>query len=118
MIVHQLIMKDNYSWKSILNLSLRHFGMLLQIINFFLISKFDPILLKILGFPSSSVGKDSACSAGDPGSISGSGSFAGKGRRDRLLTPVSLGFPFNAAVKECTCKVGRPGSNPWVGKTP
>ena len=31
MIVYQLIMKDNNSWKSILNLSLKHFGMLLQL---------------------------------------------------------------------------------------
>ena len=31
------------------------------------------------GFPDSSVGKESACSAGDPGSISGSGRSAGEG---------------------------------------
>ena len=30
------------------------------------------------GFPDSSVGKESACSAGDPGSIAGSGRFAGE----------------------------------------
>ena len=33
----------------------------------------------IKGFPGSSVGKESACSAGDPGSIPGSGRFAGEG---------------------------------------
>ena len=32
-----------------------------------------------MGFPDSSVGKESACSAGDPGSIPGSGRFAGEG---------------------------------------
>ena len=31
------------------------------------------------GFPDSSVGKESACSAGDPGSIAGSGRSAGEG---------------------------------------
>ena len=32
------------------------------------------------GFPDSSVGKESACSAGDPGSIPGSGRSTGKGK--------------------------------------
>ena len=32
-----------------------------------------------MGFPDSSVGKESACSAGDSGSIPGSGRSAGKG---------------------------------------
>ena len=32
-----------------------------------------------VGFPHSSVGKESACNAGDPGSISGSGRFPGEG---------------------------------------
>ena len=32
-----------------------------------------------MGFPDSSVGKESACSAGDPGSIPGSGRSAGEG---------------------------------------
>ena len=30
--------------------------------------------MTIMGFPDSSVGKESACNAGDPGSIPGSGS--------------------------------------------
>ena len=33
-----------------------------------------------LGFPESSVGKESACNAGDPGSISGSGISPGEGK--------------------------------------
>ena len=37
------------------------------------------ILYTILNFPDSSVGKESAYNAGDPGSIPGSGKFAGKG---------------------------------------
>ena len=38
------------------------------------------------GFPGSSVGKESACSAGDPGSIPGSGRSAGEGKG----TPSSI----------------------------
>ena len=37
------------------------------------------ILFKKWGFPHSSVGKDSTCNAGDPGSIPGSGGSAGGG---------------------------------------
>ena len=33
----------------------------------------------MLGFPGSSAGKESACNAGDPGSVLGSGSFPGEG---------------------------------------
>ena len=36
-------------------------------------------LLLILGFPSSSIGKEFACNAGDSGSIPGSGRSAGEG---------------------------------------
>ena len=32
-----------------------------------------------MGFPVGSVGKESACNTGDPGSIPGSGRFAGEG---------------------------------------
>ena len=39
-----------------------------------------------MGFPSSSVGEESARNAGDPSSIPGSGRSAGE--RDRLLTPI------------------------------
>ena len=34
----------------------------------------------IVGFPDSSVGKESACNAGDPGSIPGLGRSPGKGK--------------------------------------
>ena len=49
------------------------------------------------GFPDSSVGKESACSAGDLSLI-----WVGKihRRRDRLPTPVSLGSPCGSASKE------------------
>ena len=38
-----------------------------------------PLLLPFLGFPDSSVGKESACTAGDPGSIPGLGRSTGEG---------------------------------------
>ena len=41
---------------------------LLQEVIFFFFS-----FVKVLGFPDSSAGKESACNAGDPGSIPGSG---------------------------------------------
>ena len=37
------------------------------------------MLLFVLGYPDSSVGKESACNAGDPRLIPGSGRSAGKG---------------------------------------
>ena len=43
------------------------------------ISWFQGQISGILGFPDSSVGKESSCNAGDPGSISGSGRSAGEG---------------------------------------
>ena len=48
-----------------------------------------------MGFPHSSVGKESACNAGDPGLIPGKIPW----RRDRLPTPVFLGFPVAQLVK-------------------
>ena len=45
-----------------------------------------------MGFFDSSVGKESACNAGDPGSSAGEESTF-PWRRDRLPTPVFLGFP-------------------------
>ena len=62
------------------------------------------------GFPGSSVGKESACNARDPGLIPGSG-------RDRLPTPVFLGFAGGSASKE-SCNVGDRKFSPWVGKIP
>ena len=64
------------------------------------------------GFPDTSVGKESACNSGDPGS----GRSAGE--RDRLPTLVFLGFPCGSAGKESSYNAGRPGFDPWVGKIP
>ena len=42
------------------------------------------MIVTLWGFPSSSVGKESACNAGDPRSVPGSGRSAGEGRGYRL----------------------------------
>ena len=42
------------------------------------------VLCVCMGFPSSSVGKESACNAGNPGSIPGSGRSPGEGNGDPL----------------------------------
>ena len=76
---------------------------------------FTPIK-KEKGFPDSSAGKESACSAGDPGSIPGSGRSAGEGIR--LCTPVFLGFPYGSAGKESACNVGDLGLIPELGRLP
>ena len=68
------------------------------------------------GFPDNSVGKESACNAGDPSSIPGSGRSTGE--RDRLPTPVFLGFPWGSAGKESACNVGHLGLIPGLGRSP
>ena len=62
----------------------------------------------IYGFSGSSAGKESACSAGDPGSIPGL--ERSPWRRDRLPTPVFMGSPGGSDGKESSCKVGDLGS--------
>ena len=51
------------------------------------------IFLQSKGFPGGSDSKESACNAGDPGSIPGSGRFPW--RRDRLPTPVFVPGEFH-----------------------
>ena len=65
-------------------------------------------------FPESSVGKEFACNAGDPGSISGLGRSPGEGIG--LPTPVFLGFPCGSAGKESTYNAGDLGSIPGLGR--
>ena len=61
---------------------------------------------------SSSAGKESACNAGDPGSIPGSGGSAGEG----------LGYPlqysWDSLVAQLVKTPPKPGFDPWVGKIP
>ena len=56
------------------------------------------------GFPDSSVGKESACNARDPGLIPG-------------LRRVFLGFPCGSAGKESICNAGDLGSVPGLGRS-
>jgi len=67
------------------------------------------------GFPDSSVGKESACNAGDPGTICGSGRSPGEG----------IGYPLQyswascgSACKESACNVGDLGWIPGLGRSP
>ena len=66
-------------------------------------------LWAILEFPDRSVGKESACNAGDQFN-----SWIGKicWRRDRLPTQIFLGFPRGSTSNESTCSAGDLGSIP------
>ena len=62
-----------------------------------------------MGFPDSSVGKESAWNAGDPGSIPGSGRSAGEG----------IGYPLQyswASLVAPACNAGDLGSFPGLGR--
>ena len=66
------------------------------------------------GFPDSSVGKESACNAGDPGLIPGLGKSTGEG----IGYPLQyLGFPCGSAGKESTCNEGDLGLIPGLGRS-
>ena len=54
------------------------------------------LVIHLKGFPDSSVGKETSCSAGDPGSIPGLGRSPGEG----------MGFPGGSDSKESACNVG------------
>ena len=69
-----------------------------------------------LGFPDSSVGKESACNAGDPGSIPG----LGRSPREGIGYPCQyiLGFSGGSNGKEYACNAGDPGFFPGLGRSP
>ena len=83
-----------------------------------------------LGFPDSSVGKESTCNAGDPGLIPRSGwlhwrrdrlpilHWKSHWRRDKLPTPVFPGFPCDSPGKETVCNVGDLGLILGLGRSP
>ena len=54
-----------------------------------------------MGFPHSSIGKESACSAGDPGSIPGSGKSRGE-RNGNLLQYSCLENPMDRGAWRAT----------------
>ena len=64
------------------------------------------------GFPDSSVGKESACNAGDPGLIPGLGRSPGEG----------MGYPLQYSLASLVAQLVKNPSvmwdNPWVGKIP
>ena len=69
--------------------------------------------IPLKGFPDSSVGKESACNAGDLGSILGLGRSSAEG----------IGYPLEyswaslvAQLVRIRLQHGRPGFSPWVGK--
>ena len=64
----------------------------------------------------SSVGKESACNAGDLWFNSCIRRIPW--RRDRLPTPVFLGFPGGSDGRESTCNVGDLGLIPGLGRSP
>ena len=75
------------------------------------------LVYSIMGFPDSSVGKESTCNAGDPSSIPGSGRFAGEG----------IGYPLQYSWASLVAQLvknlsaaweRRPGFDSWVGKIP
>ena len=73
------------------------------------------ILQCIWGFPDSSVGKESTCNAGDPGSIPGSGTSAGEG----IGYPLQYSWvPGGSAGKESACNARDVGSIPGLGRSP
>ena len=65
--------------------------------------------------PESSVVKESACNAGDPGSIPGLGRSSGEGIGYPLqYSWLPLWFRWQRICLQCR----RPGFDPWVGKIP
>ena len=68
-----------------------------------------------LGFPDSSVGKESTCNTGEPGSIPGSGRSTGEG----IGYPLQYSWAsFMAHLVKNLLQYRRPGFDPWVGRIP
>ena len=70
----------------------------------------------LFGFLDSSVFKESACIAGDPNLIPGSGRSSGEG----IGYPLQYSWASLVAqlVKKICLQCWRPGFNPWIGKIP
>ena len=69
----------------------------------------------IMGFPDSSIGKESPCNAGDPDSIPGSGRSVGEGMATHSSIP---GLPLWLSWQRIRLQCSRCGFNPWIGKIP
>ena len=66
--------------------------------------------------PGNSVGKESACNAGDPGLIPWLGRSAGEGKGYSLQ--YSWASLVAQLVKNSACNAGDPGSIPGLGRSP
>ena len=67
------------------------------------------------GFPDSSIGKESACNAGEPGSIPRLGRSTGGG----IGYPLQFSWAsFMAQLVDNCLQCRRPGFDPWVVKIP
>ena len=77
----------------------------------------NKVISSLQGFPNSLVGKESACSAGNPSSIPGSGTSVGEGI-GYPLQPEFLGFPCGSAGKESACGGEYLGLIPELGRSP
>ena len=73
----------------------------------------DGVLKEAGGFPHSSIGKESACTAGDPSSIP----VLERSAREGIGYPLQYTWasPFGSAGKESACNAGDPGSIPGSG---
>ena len=67
-----------------------------------------------MGFPDSSVGKESTCTAGDHGLISRLGRSAGEGIG---YHSIFYSFACGSTDKESVCTAGDLGLNPGLGKS-
>ena len=65
-----------------------------------------------MDFPHSSVGRESTCNAGDPGSIPGAGGSPGKG----IGYPLQYSCSLVAQLVKNRLQCKRPGFYPWIGK--
>ena len=77
--------------------------------------------MKTKGFPHSSVNKESACNAGDPDSIPGSGRSLGEGIGYSLQyswASLVAQLVKNLPSKEYPCNAGDLGSIPGLGRFP
>ena len=68
-----------------------------------------------MGVPDSSVGKESACNTGDPGSIPGSGDPLEEGQATHSSI---LELPCGSADKESACNEADLGLIPGLGRSP
>ena len=80
-------------------------------------SKLHPLYFKI-GFPDSSVGKESTCNAEDPGLIFGSGRSAGEGIGYPLQYSWASFVEGRLSWWRICLQCRRPGFDPWVRKIP